>query len=102
MHQTNQEEVANGRGPARAEEDCGTGQGTSGVVKRFLGGGGERGAEFIHIVVLAGRGRRVGGGSRGVDVYFLWGPGATRYIPGIYLFGAGTAGTMEARWRGVG
>ena len=36
MQQSNQEEVANGRGPARAEEDRGTGQGTSGVVQSFF------------------------------------------------------------------
>ena len=36
MQQSNQEEVANGRGPARAEEGRGTGQGTSGVVKEFF------------------------------------------------------------------
>ena len=36
MQQSSQEEVAKGRGPARAEADRGTGQGTSGV-KRFLG-----------------------------------------------------------------
>ena len=34
VRQSNQEEVATGRGPARAEEDRGTGQGTSGVVKK--------------------------------------------------------------------
>ena len=36
MQQSNQEEVANGRGPARAEEDRGTGQGTSGAVNLFF------------------------------------------------------------------
>ena len=36
VQQRNQEEVGNGRGPARAEEDRGTGQGTSGVVECFF------------------------------------------------------------------
>ena len=36
VQQSNQEEVANGRGPARAEEDRGTGQGASGVFKSFF------------------------------------------------------------------